>query len=78
MSFKFKVGDKVRVTDSNPLFAAITGNQFVGKEGEVTKLGGTASPEEGAVVTNEEFPSGDDSYGEHGVWFPDSMLELVG
>ena len=77
MSFKFKIGDKVRVTDANPLFTAITGVQFVGKEGEVTQLGGIATPDRGAVVTNEEFISGDDSYGEHGHWFPDRWLELV-
>lgn len=77
MSSKFKVGDRVRVTDSNPLFAKLTGDDFIGKEGEVTKLGGTGDPDEGAVVTNEEFPCGDDSYGEHGMWFPDCWLELV-
>jgi len=69
MSFKFKVGDNVRVT-SDALM-------FTGMEGEVTKLGGCATPDKGAVVTNEEFPSGDDSYGEHGIWFPDASLELV-
>lgn len=69
MSFKFKVGDKVRVSNEAIMFA--------GEEGEVTGLGGTATPEQGAVVTNEEFESGDDSYGEHGIWFPDDWLELV-
>ena len=77
MSFKFKVGDKVRVNGSNPLFALFTGDEFIGKEGVVTKLGGKATPDKGVVVTNEEFPSGDASYGEHGHWFPDTWLELV-
>ena len=65
---KFKVGDKVRITD---------GIMYVGSEGEVTKLGGVAAPEKGAVVTNETFLSGDDSYGEHGVWFHDHWLEKI-
>ena len=77
MSFRFKVGDRVRINPSNSMFAVLTGDKFVGKEGEVTQLGGTATPDEGAVVTNEEFPCGDESYGEHGHWFPDKWLELV-
>lgn len=71
MSFKFKVGDKVRVTDAD----FMTG--FAGKEGKVTKLGGIATPNGGAVVTNEKFFSGHPSYGEHGIWFPDVGLELI-
>ena len=79
MSFKFKVGDKVRVVDSNPMFKAITGMDFIGKEGEVTQLGGAATPDKGAVVTSETFPSGcgENSYGERGYWFSDDLLELV-
>ena len=70
MSFKFKVGDKVRI-----LVCPMP--SMVGQEGTVTKLGGTTSPDKGAIVTNEEFFCGDPSYGEHGVWFHDHWLELV-
>ena len=75
MSFKCKVGDRVRVTGSPPIIAMLAGFNPEGKEGEVTQLGGVATPKEGAVVTNEEFLSGHDSYGEHGHWFPDAWLE---
>lgn len=71
MPFKFKVGDKVRVTEA----ASISG--YVGEEGIVTRLGGAVTPEEGAVVTNEKFSTGHPDYGEHGHWFYDEWLELV-
>lgn len=70
MISKFKVGDKVRVTEDAKM--------FIGKEGVVTKIGGWGTLVKGAVVTNETFPCGNDAYGEHGVWFPDDWLELVG
>lgn len=75
--FKFKVGDKVKVKGSHPLVEAITSIPIEGKEGVITQLGGVGNTEEGAVVTNEDFPSGDESYGEHGRWFPDNWLELI-
>ncbi len=65
--FKFEVGDKVRVTHTN----------LIGKEGVVTRLGGAATPDKGAVVTGDDFPTGNEKYGEHGYWFPDDWLELV-
>ena len=65
---KFEVGDKVKVTD---------GIYGVGKEGTVTRLGGVADPDIGAVVTNDTFFSGHSTYGEHGVWFPDRWLEKI-
>ena len=69
MGFKFKVRDKVRITKSSPMFA--------GEKGTVTRLGGVATPNKGTVITNEKFPCGDDSYGEHSIWFPDCWLELI-
>lgn len=76
MAFKFKVGDKVRIgADDNP-FKALN-NVDTGDEGVVTGLGGIATPDQGAVVTNKKFESGVPAYGEHGVWFEDEDLELV-
>ena len=69
MRFKFKVGDKVRVNAPVPI-------PENGKEGVVVKLGGIASGA-GAVVKNETFGTGDDSYGEHGICIPDNWLVLV-
>lgn len=72
---KFKVGDKVRLN----VPSIITGNSGVenGVEGTVARLGGTSTPDKGAVVVNENFMQGDDSYPEHGIWFHDHWLELV-
>ena len=67
---KFEVGDKVKVV-------RCPAPGIAGKEGTVTKLGGTATPDEGVVVTNDTFFSGDPTYGEHGVWFPDDWLETI-
>lgn len=66
---RFKVGDKVRV-----IFVPLPG--LIGKEAIVTQIGGTTK-NSGVVITNESFPRGDKSYGEHGLWFPDDWLELV-
>jgi len=35
------------------------------------------SPPAGGFITNDNFPSGHPSYGEHGIWMDEKFLELV-
>ena len=72
MSFKFKVGDKVRV-----LGVYRYSPRLKGMVGTITRLGGIATPNKGAVVHNEKLLTGAKEYGEHCYWFPDEELELV-
>ncbi len=70
--FKFKIGDKVRI---NAPYNFTGHNGIVGK---VTQLGGTATPDKGAIVTSDAITGSlPEIYGEHGVWYPEKWLELV-
>ena len=70
MGHKFKIGDKVKVLHC-------VCPEYIDKEGVVTKMDGIFPMYEGVIVTNEEFVSGHQSYGEHGYWFADNSLELI-
>lgn len=71
MAFKFKVGDKVKLLEHPYL------PHLIGEEAVVTGLGGKATPDKGAVITNDKFPCGELEYGEHGMWVSDDFLDLV-
>ncbi|KKM68506.1 hypothetical protein LCGC14_1460100, partial [marine sediment metagenome] len=57
MSFKFKVGDKVRV-----LGVYRYSPRLKGMVGTITRLGGIATPNKGAVVHNEKLLTGAKEY----------------